>query len=108
MGIYAMTGGATGIGAAIKQRLREEGNQVIVVDIRMPISLPTCRAGREGSGSYGGPGRRCRWPGRADHLRWSGSNVPNCPLITQVNYFGTVEIIAGLATPWRPNAVPSS
>ena len=33
MAIYAMTGGATGIGAAIKQQLREQGHQVIVVDI---------------------------------------------------------------------------
>ena len=34
MKTYAMTGGASGIGAAIKNRLRERGNQLIVVDIR--------------------------------------------------------------------------
>ena len=34
MGLYAMTGGATGIGNAIKQQLLSQGNQVIVVDIK--------------------------------------------------------------------------
>ena len=34
MGLYAMTGGATGIGEAIKLRLKKEGRDVVVVDIR--------------------------------------------------------------------------
>lgn len=34
MGTYAMTGGATGIGAAIKQNLRDADHSVIVVDIK--------------------------------------------------------------------------
>ena len=34
MGTYAMTGGATGIGAAIKSRLQTEGHEVIVIDIK--------------------------------------------------------------------------
>ena len=34
MGLYAMTGGATGIGNAIKEQLLSQGNQVIVVDIK--------------------------------------------------------------------------
>ena len=34
MGTYAMTGGATGIGAAIKRRLQTEGHEVIVIDIK--------------------------------------------------------------------------
>lgn len=31
---YAITGGATGIGAAVKEKLREQGNRVIVIDIK--------------------------------------------------------------------------
>ncbi len=34
MAIYAMTGGATGIGAALKEQLREQGDTVIVADIK--------------------------------------------------------------------------
>ena len=33
MGIYAMTGGATGIGAELKRQLLDRGHQVISVDI---------------------------------------------------------------------------
>ncbi len=34
MAIYAMTGGATGIGAELKRQLLERGHQVISVDIK--------------------------------------------------------------------------
>lgn len=34
MSNYALTGGATGIGAAVKKRLRDSGHNVIVVDIK--------------------------------------------------------------------------
>jgi NAD(P)-dependent dehydrogenase (short-subunit alcohol dehydrogenase family) len=34
VGLYALTGGATGIGAAIKQQLIDQGHQLIVVDIK--------------------------------------------------------------------------
>ena len=34
MAIYALTGGATGIGAALKDKLRARGDTVIVVDIQ--------------------------------------------------------------------------
>ena len=33
MGIYAITGGASGIGAGIVDRLQQDGHQVIVVDL---------------------------------------------------------------------------
>ena len=34
MGIYALSGGATGIGAAIKQRIIDNGDDIIVVDLK--------------------------------------------------------------------------
>lgn len=34
MGIYVLTGGTTGIGAAVKQQLREAGHEVLVIDIQ--------------------------------------------------------------------------
>ncbi|MBW2421463.1 MAG: SDR family oxidoreductase [Deltaproteobacteria bacterium] len=97
MKTYAMTGGATGIGAAIKQRLRDEGNKVIVVDIKdadviADLSTP---AGRQSAIES----IRHEAGGGLDGLvtcAGLGSNVPNHPLITQVNYFGTVELIEGL------------
>src|SRR5690625_7780175 len=34
MGLYAVTGAASGIGAAIVERLRRDGHEVITVDLR--------------------------------------------------------------------------
>lgn len=96
MRVYAMTGGATGIGAAIKHRLREEGNQVIVVDIKDAdiIADLSSKEGRQAAIA----GIREAAAGGLDGLitcAGLGSNVTNHPLITQVNYFGTVELVAG-------------
>ncbi len=97
MGIYAMSGGATGIGAAIRQRLREEGNRVIVVDIKDAdiIADLSSRQGREAAVAAI---REAAAEGLDGLVTCAGlgSNVTNHPLITQVNYFGTVELIEGL------------
>ena len=97
MKTYAMTGGATGIGAAIKSQLREQGHQVIVVDIKdadINADLSTA-AGREQAVNA----VKEKAPEGLDGLitcAGVGSNVPNHPLITEVNYFGTTELITGL------------
>lgn len=97
MGIYAMTGGATGIGAAIKQRLRDEGNQVIVVDIK-DADIIADLSSRDGRQTAVAAIRELAGGGLDGLVTCAGlgSNVPNHPLITQVNYFGTVELIEGL------------
>jgi NAD(P)-dependent dehydrogenase (short-subunit alcohol dehydrogenase family) len=97
MGTYAMTGGATGIGAAIKQRLREEGNQVIVVDIK-DADIIADLSSRDGRQAAVAAVRDAATDGLDGLITCAGlgSNVPNCQLITQVNYFGTVELIEGL------------
>ncbi len=97
MAIYAMTGGATGIGAAIRHRLLQEGNQVMVVDIKDAdiIADLSSRDGRQAAVRA----IREAAPGGLDGLvtcAGLGSNVPDHRLITQVNYFGTVELIEGL------------
>jgi NAD(P)-dependent dehydrogenase (short-subunit alcohol dehydrogenase family) len=97
MKTYAMTGGASGIGAAIKQSLLNAGHQLIVVDIanadieadlssadgrRNAIEAITAAAptGLDGFIACAGV----------------GSHVPNLPLIASVNYLGTVELVEGL------------
>jgi NAD(P)-dependent dehydrogenase (short-subunit alcohol dehydrogenase family) len=97
MGIYAMTGGATGIGAAIRQRLQEEGNRVIVVDIKDAdiIADLSSREGRQAAVAA----IRAEAADGLDGLvtcAGLGANVPNHRVITQVNYFGTVELVEGL------------
>lgn len=97
MGTYAMTGGATGIGAAIKQRLREEGHRVIVVDIK-DADIIADLSHRDGRQAAIEAIREAAADGLDGLITCAGlgSNVPNRQLITQVNYFGTVELIAGL------------
>ena len=97
MGIYAMTGGATGIGAAIKQNLRNDGHRVIVVDIKGADIVADLSSSE---------GRRAAIQGIVDAApdgldgfvacAGVGANVPNPTLITNVNYYGTTELVAGL------------
>lgn len=94
MGHYAMTGGATGIGAAIKQQLLDDGHSVVVVDIKdadiiadlssaegrqnaASSLLETCSEGLDGLITCAGV----------------AGSVPNLSLIASVNYYGTVELI---------------
>ena len=97
MGIYAMTGGATGIGAATKNQLRDEGHNVIVVDIMdadiiADLSTP---AGRRTAVD----GIRVSAPEGLDGFiacAGLGPNVKPHSLVTRVNYFGALATIEGV------------
>ncbi len=96
MGLYAITGGATGIGAGIKKRLRDEGHEVIVVDIKdadIIADLSTAE-GRQAALKK----IRDAAAGGLDGLvtcAGAGANVTDNAMVAQLNYFGTVEIIEG-------------
>ena len=97
MGIYAMTGGATGIGAAIKKNLRNEGHWVIVVDIKDAdiIADLSSSEGRQAAIQ----GIMSAAPDGLDGFvacAGIGANVPKPVLIANVNYYGTTELVAGL------------
>ncbi len=97
MGMYAMTGGATGIGAAIRTRLRAAGHEVIVVDIKdadIVADLGTAqgrRAALDGIRARAGDGL----DGFVPCAGLSG-NVADHALIASLNFFGTVELVEGL------------
>lgn len=94
MGQYVLTGGATGIGAAVKQQLREAGHNVLVIDIQQAdiqadLSTSTARdiAIRE---VYN------RFPGGIDGFipcAGLGPHVKPHSLVTRVNYFATVAMV---------------
>ena len=97
MGTIAMTGGATGIGAAIRKLLIEAGHRLIVVDIKdadinADLSAPEGRtqaiAGIQAAAPAG-------LDGFVACAGVSGS-VPNKPLIPGVNYFGAVALVEAL------------
>ena len=97
MGTYTLTGGATGIGAAIKQRLIDQGHRVLVVDIKdadivADLSTPEGRQ-RAIDGI-----RQSAADGLDGLITCAGlaSHVPDRALIAKVNYYGTTELVAGL------------
>jgi NAD(P)-dependent dehydrogenase (short-subunit alcohol dehydrogenase family) len=97
MGTYALTGGASGIGASLAALLRDQGHEVINVDMReadiiADLSTP---AGRQAAVA----GVRERAPRGLDGLvpvAGVGGSGPPGTLMTAVNYFGAVEFVEGL------------
>lgn len=97
MKTFAMTGGATGIGAAIKQSLLDAGHQVIVVDIKeadIIADLSTPDGRRDAIAAI----RDAAGKGLDGLIPCAGvaSNVPDGKLIASLNYYGTVQLVEGL------------
>lgn len=97
MGVYAMTGGATGIGAELKSQLLTAGHEVISVDIQegdILADLSTAQ-GRQRAVD----GIRGRAPDGLDGFIPCAGLPPVAKplsLITQVNYFAVVATVEGL------------
>jgi NAD(P)-dependent dehydrogenase (short-subunit alcohol dehydrogenase family) len=97
MGIFAMTGGATGIGAELKRQLREHGHEVISVDIKEGdiIADLSTADGRQTAID----GIRERAPDGLDGFIPCAGLPPVAKplsLIAQVNYFAAVDTVVGL------------
>ncbi len=108
MAIAAITGSASGIGAAIRARLESAGDTVIGVDLRDAevIADLSTRAGRVAA--VNGVLKRC--DGRLDRLvtcAGLGSNVRPASLIASVNYFGSVDVFDGLFDALRRGTDPA-
>ena len=97
MAIYAMTGGATGIGAALKERLREQGDTVIVVDIKEGDVIADLSTGEGRQAAIDGV-RELAPDGLDGFIPCAGlgSHIKPPSLIAQVNYFAVIETIEGL------------
>lgn len=94
MGTYAMTGGATGIGAAIKNRLRKEGNEVIVIDIK-GADIEADLSSAEGRAKANTELAQMAAEGLEGFIACAGvgTHVSPISLIPRVNYFGAVASI---------------
>ena len=96
MAVYAITGGATGIGAALKVQLIDGGHQVISVDIKEGdiIADLSTDAGRQAAID----GIRERAPDGLDGFIPCAGLPPVAPLalIAQVNFFAVTTTIVGL------------
>lgn len=95
MGLYAITGAATGIGAAIKQQLRDAGHQVLVIDIagddtdiQADLSSADGRAAAIAAIEAAAPEGLDGWVPCAG----VGPHVSDKTLIAKLNYFGAAEL----------------
>ncbi|MBW2268082.1 MAG: SDR family oxidoreductase [Deltaproteobacteria bacterium] len=97
MGTFALTGGATGIGAALKEQLVGAGHSVTVVDIKQAdiVADLSTQEGRRAAVE----GLRARAPEGLDGfvpLAGIGAHVTPASLITRVNYFGVIACVEGV------------
>lgn len=97
MGTYVITGGASGIGAAIKNQLQSEGHRVLVVDLQQAdivadLATPAGRSDAVAAIEEAAAGELAGLVACAG----VGSHIPNRELITAVNYFGAVDLVEGL------------
>jgi NAD(P)-dependent dehydrogenase (short-subunit alcohol dehydrogenase family) len=97
MGTMAISGCATGIGAATRERLEADGHRLIGIDLRdveVPADLSS-RAGR--SSAVAAVLDQCG--GRLDGLvlcAGLGGHIGDGARVAAVNYFGAVELLDGL------------
>ena len=97
MGTYAVTGSASGIGAATVKSLRSAGHEVITLDLRdadlqADLSTPEGRSTAvHGIRERAGQGLDGLVP-----CAGVGPHVDPRSLIPEINYFGAVELVEGL------------
>jgi NAD(P)-dependent dehydrogenase (short-subunit alcohol dehydrogenase family) len=97
MGTYALTGGASGIGAALLATMADQGHEVINIDIKdadIIADLSTVE-GRHAAIAAVNERAPAGLDGFVPVAGISGGAAPG-GVITSVNYFGTVDLIEGL------------
>ncbi|MGH9084506.1 MAG: SDR family oxidoreductase [Acidimicrobiales bacterium] len=98
MRTFAVTGSASGMGAATCRRLEEDGARVIGIDVRDADVVADLGTPEGRASAIEAVGERC--DGALDGLvTWAGvaglSHLPGS-LLASVNYFGTVTLLEGL------------
>ena len=105
----AITGSASGIGAAIRRRLEADGARVIGVDLRGAevVADLSSAAGRAAAVEA----VLARSGGRLDRLVLSagvGTHVQPPSVVTAVNYFGAVDVLDALFAALRAGSQPAA
>ncbi|MBN7798458.1 SDR family oxidoreductase [Parahaliea mediterranea] len=97
MALYAMTGGATGIGGALRQQLTERGHQVISVDIKDGDIIADLSTAEGRQAAIDGIAERAP-DGLDGFIACAGLPPVARPLskIAQVNYFAVVATVEGV------------
>jgi NAD(P)-dependent dehydrogenase (short-subunit alcohol dehydrogenase family) len=97
MGVIAVSGSASGIGAAIRARLARDGQRVIGIDLRDAEVIADLAAAEGRAAAISEVERQCG--GRLDGLvvcAGVGPHVADQALIVSLNYFGAQALLEGL------------
>ena len=97
MSTIALTGGATGIGRAIRDSLSNAGHNLIVIDLK-DADIEADLSSSEGR-KAAVDGVKAKAPEGLDALitcAGVGSHIPDGALIASVNYYGSVQLVEGL------------
>ena len=109
MGITAITGSASGIGAAVRKRLEEDGDTVLGVDLK-DAEIIANLSGPEGRRTaVSGVLEQCG--GSLDRLvvcAGVGAHVRPPSLVASVNYFGAVDVLDGLFEALKKGTNPAA
>ncbi len=102
MATYIMTGGASGIGAATRNLLTEQGNTVVTLDIRDADFLADLGDGQQRQDAI--DALKQAYPRIDGLITCAGvaSHFPDPGKILAINYFGTRMIVEGLADTIAP------
>lgn len=105
MKTYALTGGASGIGAAIKENLENQGNKVINIDIKN-ADIEADLSTRDGRSSAIAAVLEAAGDTLDGFIACAGvgTHIDNLALIPSVNFFGAVELLEGLRGALAKNA----
>jgi NAD(P)-dependent dehydrogenase (short-subunit alcohol dehydrogenase family) len=105
----AITGSASGIGAAIRHRLEREGARVIGVDLRDAEVVADLSTAQGRVAAVAAVLERCG--GKLDRLVLSagvGAHVRPPSTVASVNYFGAVELLDALHSALRAGESPAA
>jgi len=109
MSVGAITGSASGIGAAIRRRLEADGARVIGVDLRDAEVVADLSSAAGRATAVAGVLALCG--GRLDRVVVSagvGAHVRPPSLVTSVNYFGAIDVLDGLLPALRGGTDPAA
>jgi NAD(P)-dependent dehydrogenase (short-subunit alcohol dehydrogenase family) len=109
MSIVAVTGSASGIGAAIRARLERDGRRVLGVDLRDAEVVADLAAAPGRAAAIAAIERA--GDGRLDGLvvcAGVGPHVADQPLIASLNYFGAQILLAGLRAALARGTAPAA
>ena len=110
MSVCAITGSASGIGAAIRRRLEADGARVIGVDLRDAEVIADLSSAEGCAAAVGGILERCAG-GTLDRVVISaglGTSVSPPSRVAAVNYFGAVDVLDGLLPALRGGVDPAA